>query len=50
MTREEAISTLDETGMLRAMGIASDTAGEPMRSDRPFTVTTVGENYSHPSR
>lgn len=35
MSQQEAIATLDETGMLQTMGIASDIAGEALSPDRP---------------
>lgn len=35
MSQEQAINTLDATGMLRSLGIASDFAGESIRADRP---------------
>lgn len=35
MSQKEAIATLDQTGMLQTMGIASDVAGEALRPDRP---------------
>ena len=35
LTPEEASKVLDATGMLRAMGVADDMAGEPPKPNRP---------------
>ena len=34
MSYQQALETLDCTGMLRSMGIPSDLAGEPLSADR----------------